>query len=98
GPADCPVGVMSHTEMRPPGVAVANRGAVGVGPPRCCPTTSSRLLHAIAASQSAISARHQRRLIDFVGIRMEDSIPGLIISDPSDDHVYRQRSRGSSLA
>src|SRR5258708_39600016 len=79
GPADWPVGVISHTELRPPGVAVAKSGAVGVGPPRCWPTTSSMLLNAIAASQSAMRASAHRQLIGCVGIRIADSIHGLYI-------------------
>src|SRR5258708_4676016 len=62
GSADWPVGVMSHTEIRPPGVAVAKRGTVGVAPPRCWPTTSSMLLHASAANHRPISTMAMARL------------------------------------
>ena len=46
GRPDAPVGVISHTDTRPPGVVVANCATVGVGPPCGCGPLMSLRLHA----------------------------------------------------
>src|SRR5262245_60686361 len=74
-PEDCPVGVISQTDIRPPGVAVEKTGTVGVEPVPRGPTTSPRPLHASAAIHSAINANAAiQRCCTGRIVRMEASI------------------------